>query len=113
MNNNNPDLTYLILAPFMLAYLAVLLWTLLTAYRTMARLRTSPQSWDAFVLTGVDARAVILKHWYTVMRFSLRPFIIVVALRAVVLCFIGADYWHRNYMGGFGTIPTFYYVVLI
>lgn len=101
INNNTPDLTYLILAPFMLAYLVILLRTILTAYRAMARLRTSPQSWDALVLTGVDAQGIILKHWRSVIGLSLRPFLLVAATRAVILCFIGADYWQRTYMGGF------------
>jgi hypothetical protein len=64
--------------------LGLLLRTLVRATLTAGRERISASNWEAFVLTGVDARTVILGKWKAVIRSCWREYLLLGILRVVI-----------------------------
>lgn len=64
--------------------LVLLQRTLLRATLIVGRERTSTWNWEAFVLTGIDARTTIIGKWKAVLRSLWQEFLLLGLLRAVV-----------------------------
>lgn len=84
-------------------------------YRAMSiagRERTSVQNWETFILTGVDARSVLMAKWQVVVRSLWREFLVLGFLRALIFPLgVMLHYLHRTY-GYQATLPYTYVNVM-
>jgi hypothetical protein len=70
---------------FTLLHVVLLLRALLRGWQTVARERSMRQRWDAFVLTGVDARLAVVSKWWAAVLSLRKTFVVWALLRAGLL----------------------------
>ena len=71
--------------------------TLALSANSIARERNA-NNWDMLVLTGIDARKIVLGKWWATVRHMWRPYVMLGILRAVLMVWYGA-YINWNYYG--------------
>ncbi len=74
-------------------HFTVVLRTLLLAGNSIAREKTW---WDEFVLTGLDARQIVLGKWWAVMRYTAGSHVFVALLR-LGLALAYTQYMHKGF----------------
>jgi hypothetical protein len=70
--------------------------TLALSANSIARERNA-NNWDMLVLTGIDARKIVLGKWWATVRHMWRPYVLMGILRALLIVSIGADANRSNY----------------
>ena len=63
--------------------------TLALSANSIARERNA-NNWDMLVLTGIDARKIVLGKWWATVRHMWRPYIMLGILRALLIVWYGA-----------------------
>jgi hypothetical protein len=74
--------------------------TLSQSTHSIIRERQS-NKWDLLILTGIDARKLVLGKWWATVRYMGRYYIVLGVLRAVLVIWIGR---HRNYFYSYYTV---------
>jgi hypothetical protein len=93
---------------FTVLHVVLLLRALLRGWQTVARERSMRQRWDAFVLTGVDARQMVVSKWWAAVVSLRKTFMAWAFMRAgLLLVFYLLHQTRAMYITTLDTPPPF------
>ncbi len=71
-----------------ITHFGIILNTLYIASSAVAREKRETQRWDALILTGVSARAIVLGKWWAIIRTLWREYLLLTVLRTIAILYL-------------------------